>query len=125
MSDSTEPSFGGTTASLMSEIVLDLQKLFEQRLKLMQVELEEEVRLRARATAAFAVGLGMLFIASIVFSFSLVHMLNWAMANSDRSADLYSLWVCHVIVGTVISLTGGAFVWMGLTLFKWHMARSN
>lgn len=118
MSAPPESSSEETAASLMAGIFLDVQTLCEQRLKLMQLEIEEEVRQRARATLAFALGMSSLFIASIMFSFGLVHLLNWLASSPERSAELTNLWLCHVAVGAILTVLGTGLTWLGMHLFR-------
>jgi hypothetical protein len=98
-----------TAASLVSDILGDLQHLVEQQFHLTRREIEVELRQRVVAAAVFGLGLGILFLAAIVFCLTVAHLLHWAWLP---------LWVCYAVVAAVLIVSGGTLAHIGRARFR-------
>jgi hypothetical protein len=114
-----------TTVSLLGGILSDLQQLVAQQLRLTRREIEDEVRLRATAATVFALGLTSLFLAAIVLSLSLVHLMHWAASPPGADPAWLPLWACHATWGAVLTAAGAALVWAGQIRFRSPVVGQN
>jgi hypothetical protein len=124
MSIESENTTQRTTAALMSEIILDIQNLFEQQMKLTQLEIEEELQRRAKGTAVIVIGLSVVFLAAVVSSFALVHLLRW-ITTTVTSEDWLPLWGCHAIVAAFLFSTGFVMTYSGRQMFHSSSSRKR
>lgn len=106
-----------SSSSLMADVVLDLQQLFEQEMKMMQFEFEEQLRRRGAATVMIGVGVALVFLAAVVGSIGCAHFLSWFTAGV-RTAEPLPLWASHAIVATILAIIGGLVTFWGQQMFQ-------
>ena len=106
-----------TTASLMSDILVDLQHLIEQQFKLARREIEVGLRLRAVAAAVFGLGVVILFLAAIAVCLSLSHLLHWVASPPGTDPASLPLWACHAVVAAVLAVIGVIVACVGRAKF--------
>ena len=114
-----------TTASLMSEILVDLQHLIEQQFKLARRELEVGLKLRAVAAAVFGLGLVILFLAAIAACLTLSHLLHWVMSPPGTDPASLPLWACHAVVAAVLAVSGVLIAFVGRGKFMSIVPQPN
>ncbi|WP_010584049.1 phage holin family protein [Schlesneria paludicola] len=114
-----------TAASLMADIISDVQLLFEQQLKLMQYEFEEEVHRRTVAMTLVASGVAIAFIAATILCVMFAHLLHWATSPIGTDPAWLPMWACYGIVTAVLITTSTIMVWMGRKMLSSHHAQSN
>ncbi len=102
-----------TAASLLSDILGDLQILVEQQFQLTRGEIEEELRQRAAALSVLAFGLGVLFLDALVLCLALVHLLHWMASASGSEPAWLPLWACHAAVAVMLTAVGGILLQIG------------
>lgn len=114
-----------SAASIMADIISDVQLLFEQQLKLMQYEFEEEVHRRTVAISLVASGVAVTFIAAVILCVMCAHLLHWATSPVGTDPAWLPMWGCYGIVTGVLSITATIMVLAGRKLLSAHHARSN
>jgi uncharacterized membrane protein YqjE len=105
----SEPSL----TSVVTGIIGDFQELIKQQLALFKAELKEDLRKTKEASVSLVCGVALLSLGSVLLCFMAVHLLEWAFRPH------LELWVCYLIVGSVLAAVGG-----GLTYFAWTEFRS-
>jgi H+/Cl- antiporter ClcA len=112
----TEPGTPGM-ASLVGGIINDAQNLVRQEITLAKTEIQQEFNKTKTAAASLGVGGIIAFLGGIFLCFMLVHLLHWVTLPSGHAnydpAQL-PLWACHGIVGFVLLLAGGVFLYRGV-----------
>lgn len=114
-----------TAASLMADIISDVQLLFEQQLKLMQYEFEEEVHRRTVAMTLVAAGLATTFIAAVILCVMCAHLLHWATSPTGTDPAWLPMWGCYGIVAAVLAAASTIMVLTGRKMLSAHHAQSN
>ncbi len=117
MSPDLEEPPAQTTASLVSGIVGDLQRLVEQQFQLARREVEVGLRLRAAAATVFGLGLVVFFLDAIVLCLALAHLLHWVMSPPGTDPAWFPLWACHAVVAAVLAVIGVIFACVGRAKF--------
>lgn len=107
-----------TAASLVSDILGDLQHLVEQQFLLTRRELEVELRQRAAAAAIFGVGLGILFLDGIVLCLTVAHLLHWVASPAGTDPATLPLWGCYAVVTVVLAVIGVILAQIGRARFR-------
>ena len=107
-----------TAASLVSDILSDLQHLVEQQFLLTRREIEVELRQRAAAAAVFGLGVGILFLDAIVLCLTLAHLLHWVASPPGTDPAWLPLWGCYAVVTVVLAVIGGILAQVGRARFK-------
>jgi len=101
----------GTVTSLLTGIVQDAQRLLSQQIELLKVEIKEDLRKTATGLGLIAAGAGFLLMGFLLLCFMLVYLLDWAFPG-------LGLWLCFLIVGGLLTLLGGSFVYAAVMRFK-------
>jgi hypothetical protein len=109
----------GHPASLVGQIVNDLQIVGELQFQLIRSTILSEMKLRLWAISLISLGGCMLGLFSILASMSLVHLLHWL--NSPSVAiERIPLWACFAITAAGIALVGTILILVGLGRFLKH-----
>jgi len=98
-----EPSL----SSLVGGIVDDAQKLIENQIALLALDIRKDVREGKETAMALGAGIGLASAGGLFLMFMLVHLLEWVARPS------LELWVCYGIVGAVVTAVGVAFYFRG------------
>jgi uncharacterized membrane protein YqjE len=108
-----------STASLVIGILDDLENLVKQQFRLTKSEIELEVYEKALELMTFTAGLALLLVAAILLSLGLVHLLHWSLSDTVNDVSRFPLWVCHMVIGSVVGVIGAIVVrrskvWLGI-----------
>jgi hypothetical protein len=101
----------GSTASLLSGIVRDAQRLLSQQIELLKLEIKDELRKLVMGVAFIAVSAGMLCLGGLLLAFTVVYLLDWAF-------PALGLWVCFLIVGGGLTLLGVSLLFAAIKKFS-------
>ncbi len=102
----------GSVSGLMTGIFNDAQELMKQQLLLLRHEVKEDVRKTVEGGVALVAGGVTCAVAGLMLCFMVVYLISWA------TAERVPLWGCYGIVGAVIAVVGGAFLYFGVRKFQ-------
>lgn len=105
------------TASLVTGILSDIQRLVEQQFELTRREIEEEFRKRLAAAAILGGGIGGCFLGLIGFCLTVVHLLHWLTSPVGSDPATLPLWACHGAVALFLEVVGGILIYVGQARF--------
>lgn len=100
-----------SVAALVGGIVNDFQELLKQHLALFRQETKEDLRKTKQAAIPLIIGMGVMGLGGLLFCFTLVYLLHWALAPRVE------LWVCYAIVTGAFLLAGGILALIGKKRF--------
>jgi hypothetical protein len=106
-----------TTASLVTGILGDVQRLVAQQFLLTRREITDELRLRAAAGAIFGAGIGAIGLGLVSLTLAVVHVLHWATSPPNTDAASLPLWACYAVVAAVLVVIGGILAQVGKSRF--------
>jgi len=112
-------------ATLVRDIVSDMQDLVKQQLQLTRHEIEEDLRKSKEAASIFALGAACLFLGGIALCLMCAHLLHWLTAPPGTDVAWLPLWVCHAIVSAVLIALGAALASVGRERMKSIHALQN
>ena len=107
-----------TAASLVSDILGDLQLLVDQQFQLTRCEIEQELRQRANAASMLGAGLAGYFLSAIMFSLAAAHLLHWTLLPTESSMEKFPLWVCESVIAVLLCGVGSLLVSLGRRRFR-------
>jgi len=111
LSIETQPVTGAagqqSMTELVSGIVSDAQRLFQQQIEMVKAEVKEDVQKTKQTALAFAAGGTLIGLGVVLLSVALVYGL-YAAASPHLP-----LWACWAIVGGVIVALGGVALFVG------------
>jgi VIT1/CCC1 family predicted Fe2+/Mn2+ transporter len=113
MSIETQEPVAPSTTALVGGIVDDMQDLLKQQMQLTRMEITKEIQNAAEAVAYFVIGGAILFFGAFFVGFGLVHLVHWASAAAGSDPAAVPLWVCYMLLGIPLLLTGAVFTWLG------------
>jgi uncharacterized membrane protein YqjE len=87
------------TVGLMSGIIKDAQELLKSQLQLFKAELKQDVAKAREGTSLLAVGAGLCFVALVILTFALAHLLASVM-------PAVPLWGWYALVGGGVGIIG-------------------
>ena len=117
MSTNAENRPAQSTMSLVSGILVDLEHLVEQQLRLTRREIEEELRQRSADAMIVALGIGILFLAAGGLCLALAHLLHWFTSPTGADPAWFPLWACHAVIAVALAVVGGILTNVGRTKF--------
>lgn len=97
-----EPS----VTELVSGIMADAQKLFEQQVEMLTHEIKEDFGKTRDAGLMLGLGAGVGLVGAMLLAVMLVMLTQWALPD-------WPLWACYGIWGAVISIIGASLAFMG------------
>src|SRR5262249_42539276 len=104
-------------SSLVGGIINDAQTLVRHEITLAKTEIQQEFTKTKEAAASLGVGGAIAFLGGIFLCFMVVHLLHWLTLRPEfpsyDPAQL-PLWACHGIVGFLLLLAGGVFLYRGV-----------
>jgi len=106
-----------TTASLVTGILGDVQRLVAQQFQLTRREITDELQQRAAAGVVFGAGVGALGLGAIALTLAVVHVLHWATSPPGTDVAGLPLWACYAVVAAVLAVTGGILAQVGKSRF--------
>jgi hypothetical protein len=104
---------GRTLTAVGTRIDGDFHHIIKHQLALFKAELLQDLHKARRPLGTLACGVVLLLLGSVLIGFTAVHLLEWAFRPH------LELWVCHLVVGSVVAVIGG-----GLTYYAWPEFRS-
>jgi len=107
-----------TTASLLTDILGDVQQLLAQQFLLTKREITDELKQRGAAAGIIGAGVGALFLGLITLTLAVVHVLHWATSPPATDPASLPLWACYAVVAAVLIVIGGILAQVGKTRFK-------
>ena len=107
-----------TATGLVNGIIEDVQHLMKQQMELTRREIVADVRKAKEATVFYGLGGGLFFLGGVALCFALAHLIHWATSPPGSDPARFPLWACHAVVGSLLALTGGVFVWAGELKWK-------
>ena len=113
MSREAEDHPAPSSLSLISGILVDLEHLVEQQLRLTRREIEVEIRKRYTAVWLLGVGSGIALLASFLLSLTCVHLLHWVSSPAGHDLASMPLWACYALVGLILAIAGGVLIQLG------------
>jgi hypothetical protein len=117
MMESFTKSREGHPASLVGQIVNDLQIVGNLQFQIARNSLVSELKLRLWAISLMSLGGCMLGLFAILASMSLVYLLHWFNSPSVAMERL-PLWACFAITATGNALVGLVLILVGLGRFR-------
>ncbi len=117
MSTNVENSPAQSTLSLVKGVLVDLEHLVEQQLRLTRREIEDELRQRSADAMIVAIGLGIVFLAAGGFCLAFAHLLHWFSSPTGADPAWFPLWACQGVVAVALSIVGGILTNVGRTKF--------
>lgn len=110
-------------ASLVGQIINDLQQVVELQFRLTQSNVESGLKRVSVALSIMALGGCLLGLFAILASMSLVHLLHWvASPMGDPSGGLptggFPLWVCFAITACGMAIIGSAMILIGIGQYR-------
>jgi cytochrome bd-type quinol oxidase subunit 1 len=112
--NSSDQSF----ASLVGEIVRDVQDLVKQQLQLSRREIEDDLRKSAEAASVFSLGAGICFLGAMSLCLALALWLHWLTSPHGTDPASFPLWACFAVVGGVLGLVGWEVAYAGRRKFQ-------
>jgi len=109
----SDPGF----ATLVREIVNDVEDLVKHQIRFARAEIKEELHKSKEAAAVLAAGTGLAVLGMFFLGFTLVHLLHWLTEPPGADPAHLPLWVCHVIVATLFLIAGGGLCLLGRKMF--------
>ncbi len=114
-----------TAASLVTDVLSDLQLLIEQQFQLTRCEIEDEFLQRVFAAAIFGAGLATWLVSLMLASLAAANGLYLAMLpNPKHSAEL-PLWGCQLGVAGVLCVVGAVLITLGRRRFRDVISSQN
>jgi len=107
-----------SVASLVGDIVRDVQDLVKQQLQLSRHEIEEDIRKSTEAASIFGVGAGILFLGALSLCLMLAHLIHWLTAPHGTDPAQFPLWACFAVVGGVLGIIGWEVMYAGRRMFQ-------
>jgi uncharacterized membrane protein YqjE len=104
MNDRISPADQPSLTSLVSGIVNDVQQLVRQEINLARTEVKQEWEKAKTAAGALMAGMVLLGVGGVLLCFMLVYLIH--SFNVD-------LWICFLIVGGLLALTGAVLAGIG------------
>jgi len=105
-------------ATLVSDIVRDVQDLVKQQLQLSRHEIEDDLRKSAEAASLFGVGVGTLFLGALSLCLMAAHLIHWLTSPHGTDPASFPLWACFAVVGGVLSILGWELTYAGRRKFQ-------
>jgi hypothetical protein len=105
-------------ASLVGEIVNDLQIVGELQFQLVRASVLSELKLQLWAISLISLGGCMLGLFAILTSISLVYLLHWFSSPPSVALERIPLWACFAITAAGIALAGLSMILVGLGRFR-------
>ena len=118
MSNLAEDPQPQSPLTLISGILVDLEHLVEQQLRLTRREIEQEIRQRSVATGILVAGLGAFFLAAMTLCLTMAHLLHWVTSPPGTDPASLPLWSCYAIVAALLLLSGGILAQLARVRFN-------
>jgi Putative Actinobacterial Holin-X, holin superfamily III len=111
-----EPS----VTALVTGILNDAQRLFQQQLALIRSEIRQDFRKTQEASVLLGVGVGVCGLAAVMLSMTLALLLWWLTLPVSQQTDpaRIPLWGCFAIVGVILAAVGGILAYAGVKKFQ-------
>jgi len=109
----SEPGF----ATLVREIVNDVEDLVKHQFRFARAEIKEEVNKSKEAAAMLACGAATAFLGMLFFGMTLVHLLHWLTEPPGTELAHLPLWGCHAIVAALFLVAGAGLCLLGKKMF--------
>jgi len=112
-----EPS----VTALVTGILNDAQRLFQQQLALIRSEIFQDFRKTRQASVLLGVGVGVCGLAAVILSMTLALLLWWLTLPVPRQTydpAGIPLWGCFAIVGVILAVVGFILAYAGVKKFQ-------
>jgi len=109
-----EPSI----TALVTGILHDVQRLFQQQFALIRSEIQQDFRKTREASTMLGVGVGVCALAGILLGTMLALLLHWLTSPAGTDPASIPLWGCFGIVGGILAVVGGVLVAAGVKKFQ-------
>ena len=107
-----------STASLVNDIIGDVQSLVAQQIRLTGQEIAVNLGRRRSAAAIVTAGAGLGALGALLLCLSLVHGLHWLTAPAGIEAARLPLWACYAIVAVILGAVSGGLISLGRKMFR-------
>lgn len=107
-----------TAASLVTDILSDLQLLIEQQFQLTRCEIEDEFRQRVTAAAICGAGLANWLVSLMLASLAAANGIYSAMLPDSTDSEPLALWGCQLGIAGVLFVIGAVLIALGRQRFR-------
>lgn len=107
-----------TAASLVTDVLSDLQLLIEQQFQLTRCEIEDEFRQRVFAAAIFGAGLAHWLVSLMLASLAVANGIYSAMLPTLKDSQQLPLWGCQLGVAGLLFVVGAVLITLGRRRFR-------
>jgi hypothetical protein len=114
-----------TAASLVTDVLSDLQLLIEQQFQLTRCEIEDEFRQRVFAAAIFGAGLANWLVSLMLASLAAANGIYSVMLPTAKVNTEMPLWGCQLGVAGVLFVVGTVLITLGRRRFRDVISSQN
>jgi hypothetical protein len=114
-----------TAASLVTDVLSDLQLLIEQQFQLTRCEIEDEFRQRVFAAAIFGAGLANWLVSLMLASLAAANGIYLVMLPNPKHSGELPLWGCQLGVAGVLCVVGALLITLGRRRFRDVISSQN
>jgi hypothetical protein len=114
-----------TAASLVTDVLSDLQLLIEQQFQLTRCEIEDEFRQRVTAAAIFGAGLANWLVSLMLASLAAANGIYSAMLPPLKVNTEMPLWGCQLGVAGILFVVGALLIILGRRRFRDVISSQN